>query len=358
MSIDSSLVSRILVIKLRAIGDVLLSTVVLPPLRAAFPGTPIDFLTEKPSREVLDGNSDLSSLVVFDPAAQSALELVAEVRSRKYDLVIDLFGNPRSAVIALLSGARYRVGYRFKWRQYCYNIVVEPRGGRVHNTEFNLDALRAIGLPVGSPRPRFPLSDDGESFAERFFDQAGLSGKNVVALNPGGGWYTKRWPLDKLARLGDMIAERIGASILIVWGPREETDAVKIRSAMRSPAVVAPPTTLKQLASCLKRCSFMVTNDSGPMHIAAAVGTPVVAIFGPTNPELQGPSGANVIIRNDELLCLACNYTKCPIGNPCMEELSPELVMAGVVRLIETGPAPVAGNVSVPARSSPSAEKG
>src|SRR5881296_2236111 len=131
-------IRSILVIKLRAIGDVLLSTVVLNNLRASFPDARIDFLTERPSREVIEGNPVVNSVLAFDGSNRRSLSLILDVRNRKYDLVIDLFGNPRSALVTFFSGASYRVGYRFNWRRYCYNIVVEPRGGEVHNTDFNL----------------------------------------------------------------------------------------------------------------------------------------------------------------------------------------------------------------------------
>src|SRR5689334_10445280 len=137
MITDRAAVRRILVVKLRAIGDVLLATGVIPNLRKAFPRAEIDFLTEKPAREVVEGNPDLHEVIVFDPAAQSGAGLILAVRRRKYDLVIDLFGNPRSAIVTRLSRAQFRVGYRFGWRRRCYNIVVAPRGGEVHNSEFN-----------------------------------------------------------------------------------------------------------------------------------------------------------------------------------------------------------------------------
>ena len=127
MTLEQSRISKILVIKLRAIGDVLLSSVVLKNFREAFPGRQIDFLTEKPCREVVEGNPYLDDVLVFDGHRDSALALILMVRRRKYDLVLDLFGNPRSAILTYLSGAKYRVGYRFGWRRYCYNIVVEPR---------------------------------------------------------------------------------------------------------------------------------------------------------------------------------------------------------------------------------------
>ena len=336
MNLVRSVVKNILVIKLRAIGDVLLSTVVLRNLRAAFPGAAIDFLTEKPSRDVIDGNPDVNTVLVFDNKAQHGFGLIFDVRKRKYDLVVDLFGNPRSALITALSGATYRVGYRFKWRQYCYNIVVEPRGGSVHNTDFNLDALRAIDVPVVHLGIHFPVDDGGEQFAKHFFAARQLDDKFVVALNPGGGWYTKRWRPHQFARLGDFLVGEYGARILLTWGPGEQTDAEQIRELMKEDAVLIPRCTLKQLGAILRRCAVMVTNDSGPMHIAAAMGTPVVALYGPTRPQLQGPVGEAVeVVQNQTFFCLGCNYTKCPIGNPCMEELPVEAVSAGFKRLIE-----------------------
>jgi lipopolysaccharide heptosyltransferase II len=334
MIVDSHLVKSILVVKLRAIGDVLLSTVVLKSLRSAFPNARIDFLTERPSREVVEGNPDVDSLMVFDGKRESGAGLILKVRRRRYDMVIDLFGNPRSALVTLGSGARYRVGYRFGWRKYCYNLVTEPRGDQLHNTDFNLDALRRIEIPVLESLPQFPVPGEAQDFAGAFFEKENLVHKKVIALNPGGGWSTKRWRIPQFAALGDRIAASYGAEILIIWGPGEETMAGEIRRLMSARASLIPPSNLKQLGAILSRCALVVTNDSGPMHIAAAVGTPVVAIFGPTNPELQGPVGVpSEIVQNLNLVCLGCNYTKCPIGNPCMEELGVEAVFQGVEKL-------------------------
>lgn len=315
---------KILVIKLRAIGDVLLSTVVLADLHAAYPAAQIDMLTERLSGDVLAGNPELSSVIVFDAKRESSFSLLRRIRRRRYDLVIDLFGNPRSALIALGSGAGVRVGYRFGWRRWCYTNVIEPRGGEVHNTEFNLDALRALGIPIRSRTVTFPIDADADGRAERFFRESGLDGRFVVALNPGGGWSSKRWGARQYAALGEMLAGEWNAEVVVLWGPGEREEAEAIRSAMPRSCHLIPPSSLKELAAILRRCSLLVTNDSGPMHIAAAIGMPVVALFGPTRPELQGPFDTpHVIVQNHRLLCLGCNLTICPIGNPCMTELSP-----------------------------------
>lgn len=335
MTIDSSRIKRILVIKLRAIGDVLLSTVVIENLRRHFPDAHIAFLAEQLSREVLEGNEALNDLLIFNPKQESGLSLLRRVRSRRYDLVFDLFGNPRSALVAFASGAMYRVGFPFGWRRHCYNILVTPRGGEVHNTEFNLDALRRVGIPIESKQVQFPLSSEAEQFAGEFFFGMGLKEKLVIAINPGGGWSTKRWEPENFARLGDAMAEEFGAEVLIAWGPGEQDVAQQIARSMNRKAILFPESSLKQLGAILKRCSLLVTNDSGPMHIASAVGTPVVAIFGPTNPDLQGPVGSiHEVVQHEQLVCLGCNYTRCPIDNPCMRELPVQAVLTGVRRAI------------------------
>ncbi len=335
MILDRSAIRNILVIKLRAIGDVLLSTVVLPFLRHEFPDARIDFLCEIPAAGVVQGNPHINNVLVFDSKSENGLSLIFRIRRGSYDLVIDLFGNPRSAIVTLLSGARHRVGYRFSWRQYCYSVVVNPRGGEVHNAEFNLDALRALNIPVGSQEPYFPLGAEARLFADEFIRVNNLEHSFLLAINAGGGWYTKRWRADSYASLLRRCCEEFDLRAVLIWGPGE-VDAVRaIAGKVGQGAVITPPTTIPQLGAILQRCTMMVTNDSGPMHIASAVGVPVVAIFGPTNPRFQGPlSPRSEVVRKEELDCLGCNLTACPIGNPCMEALSVDQVYQTVKRFI------------------------
>jgi ADP-heptose:LPS heptosyltransferase len=340
-SLSARAVRKILVVKLRAIGDVLLSTIVLRNLRSAFPSARLDFLTEAPALGVVDRHPDVDSVICYDRTRDSSPGLIRRVRSESYDLVIDLFGNPRTALITRLSRAPHRVGYRFRGRTYAYNIVVNPRGGEVHNTQFNLDAIEAIGVVIVDRNLYFPLTSSEEQTAGNFIDANGLSSGLVVALNTGGGWYTKRWPLDRFAALGDRLADAYGARIVLTWGPGQRSDAESIRLAMKQKAIIPPATTLGELAALLKRMSMVVSNDSGPMHLSAAMGTPVLGIFGPTNPLLQGPYGPNhAVIRNETVPCLGCNLTECPIQHPCMQELSVDAVFAAAGALISRNTRP------------------
>ena len=328
---------KILVIKLRAIGDVILATPVVENLRQAFPQAQIDFLTEKMCAPIVAGHPALHEVLILDRKQVGASRrLIHQIRQRRYDLVFDLFGNPRSAVLTLLSGAPQRVGFRFRVRQYAYNVKVEPRGDRVHEVEFNLDALRTLQIPIVTRQLLVAVDEASENFATQFWRENGLENRLVVGLNASGGWYTKRWPLEFFAQLGDRVQRELNAVILLLWGPGEYEDVTAIAQTMRGSAVLAPATNLKQLAALLSRLNLLVSNDSGPLHLAAAMGTHVVGIYGPTRPDLQGPWGeGHEVISKTGLPCLGCNGVTCRIvTHDCMKQLEVEKVWEIIRRKI------------------------
>jgi ADP-heptose:LPS heptosyltransferase len=207
----------------------------------------------------------------------------------------------------------------------------------VHNTEFNLDALGAIGIPIVDRTLRYPVTADAGEEVAAWLRTTGADRKLRVAVNTGGGWYTKRWGLDHFASLADTMIERFDAAVILTWGPGQYADVEEVKARMKHAPLIPPETTLPQLAALLKACTLVVSNDSGPMHLATAVGTPVLGIYGPTNPMLQGPYGpGHCTVRREGLDCLGCNLTSCPIGHPCMLDLSVATVVDAVLRLMET----------------------
>ncbi len=328
-------INRVLIVKLRAIGDVLLSTPVIENLKIAYPHLQIDYLTEQFTSDVLQGNKYLHGIKTFNKKQQGSFYLLKEIRKEQYDVVIDLFCNPRTAFLTFVSGAKYRIGFPFRGRSYAYTHLVPPRGGEVHNVEFNLDVLKYFELPITSLRPLFPLSNNEMLFANNFFVQNNLSGKMVIGINASGGWYTKKWNRNSFANLIDKISHSGQYEFLLFWGPDEHDDAIMIQKSVNTSTHIIPKTSLKEMAALLQRCSYLISNDSGPMHIAASLNVPTLGIFGPTNPHLQGPYGKqHVWVRNELLDCLECNLTKCPIGNICMTELSVDVVYSAFQQLI------------------------
>lgn len=331
-------VHKILIIKPQAIGDVLLSTPVIENLRHNFPEAHISFLVRSYCADVLKGNPFLDRILSFNinPASgDSSLCLIKNIHMQKYDLIIDLFGNPRTAIIVFNSDAKYRVGYRFKWRALAYNIKVKSRGGEVHNIEFNLDSLRALGLEIVTVKPALYLNAIHKEYAEDFFMRNGLNDSKVIGINPSGTWPTKVWPEAKFAELGRKLSSA-NNKILLFWGYGEEKSlAERIRNNIGENSILIPETDISYMGALAKKCRLFITNDTGPMHIAWVLGVNVAAIFGPTNPALQGPLNNNsLIIRNEELSCLGCNLTQinqCPFDHKCMENLSVEYVFERIM---------------------------
>jgi heptosyltransferase-3 len=339
LKFDKSKVKKILIIKPAAIGDVLLCTPVIENLRHNFPNAQIIFLTQKYCKEALTGNPFLDRVLTYDLSLDSGWCLIKNIRKQKYDLIIDLFGNPRTAIITLLSGAKYKVGYKFNWRALAYNIKVSPRGSRVHNIEFNLDSLRALGLEIVQNIPKFYINKINEEFADGFFKLNGLNEGEVIGINPCGTWPTKVWDRDKFKEITSRLL--LNYKVLLFWGNDEERKAAdEIKNAAGEKAILIPEVDIKYMGALLSKCKAFLTNDTGPMHIAWILGVNTAVIFGPTNPHLQGPLSDNsVIIRNEFLSCLGCNLTQlkdCPYGHKCMKELSIDYVYSKLMELISS----------------------
>jgi heptosyltransferase-2 len=338
LKFKKDLIKKILIIKPGAIGDTLLSTPVIENLRFNFPDAEINYLTQKFCKEVLADNPFISRVLTYDLSTDNGRCIIRNIRKQKYDLVIDLFCNPRTALITFLSSAKYRVGFKFRLRSYAYNILIKPRSGKVHNIEFNLDSLRALGLEIISSKPAFYINDVHKEFADKFFKENKLEGSDVIGINPSGTWMTKVWYPEKYINLIKKLQPKF--RILIFWGNGKEKELAEyIKSELGGKAVLIPDVDLKYMGALLKKCRAFVTNDTGPMHIACALGVNTAAIFGPTKSNLQGPTIENsVIIENENLDCLGCDLTlieKCPNSHRCMADLTEDYVYSKLMGLID-----------------------
>ncbi|MCX7878615.1 MAG: glycosyltransferase family 9 protein [Ignavibacteria bacterium] len=339
MKFDRDRVQKILVIKTGAIGDVLLATPVIENLRYNFPHAEINFLTQRFCSEVLKDNPFLNRLLTYDLSlGDSSLCLLKNINHQKYDLIIDLLSNPRTALITFNSDAKYRVGFPFGWRRFAYNIKVKSRSSDVHNIEFNLDALRRLGLDIITSSPKIYLNQLHFDFAEKFFHANNPEGKKVIGLNPCGTWATKVWPLDKFKQLAKLLVKDF--KVFLFWGYENELKLVQeIKNAAGDDAEIIPRVNLRYMTALGVRCELFITNDSGPMHLVWAAGGKLLTIFGPTNPKLQGHEDENsLILRNEGLSCLGCNLTRindCPNGHKCMEDISAEFVYDHVIGIIQ-----------------------
>jgi len=351
LNVKPSNVRKILIIKLRALGDIVLSTPVISNIRQAYPDAQVDFLVEPPGDELLEAHPDINRIVIYPwkkwktqswfLSNRSGIQFVQDIRREHYDLVFDLFGNPRSAFLTWLSGASHRVGFNFRGRHYAYNHVIEPRGSEVHEVDFNLDALRYIGIPIKQKNLYFPALPRSEAFVRNWIEKEGLKGKKLAGLHVWGSWPAKRWPLQKFAELADCLIECYGFKVVVIWGPGERKYAEAVAGMTDHPLVIAPETSLQDMGALLSKCHLVIANDSGPMHIAAAVGTPTVGIYGPTSWRLQGPYGKkHGSAYCSGLDCLGCNRLDCPDLH-CMKNLSVRSVFKTAGEVIQKNSIPV-----------------
>lgn len=336
MVIDKSKVKKILVIKFGGIGDLLLTTPVFPNLREQFPDAKIYILTLRKARDILIDNPYLERVFTYDPQEDKSWCLIKNIHDQSYDLVIDLFCNPRTALITFLSRAKYRFGFDFRGRSYAYNIKMKGRGGEVHNIDFNLDALRKMEIPIHSKQMLLPLNVVHREFADDFIRSKNINSKPIIGISLTGGWEAKRYKKNDYIELIRMILQVHDANIILLWGTDDEKkEALEIHSAFMENTFIIPSSPLKYLGAIIERCDIIIGNDSGPLHMAVATGVPTLGIYGPTNPLLQGPYGEkNLSIVKEDLECLYCNLLECPIGNICMTQLSKQAIIDKLNQLI------------------------
>jgi heptosyltransferase III len=326
MNIPRDQIRRILCIKPRGIGDIILSTIVLENLTAAFPHAVVDYLTERFAMDAVRNTPHVNNVLGMEKG-QSLFSIVRCVRKENYDLVIDLWTNPRSAQITFLSGARYRAGYAYRGRKYAYNLLGTGERGSHHSAEHNLELLEPLGIPIISRRIHFStLPEDDQSAKAWLSTQFG--NKAPIGISPTGGWESKRCSPSTWITICRELGKRYHAPFLIVWGPGDEQQAAEIRDGLEQEITLAPPTSIGLMASFLKHCALVIANDSGPMHIATALGVPTIGLFGPTDPERHGPYGPNGgYVNNNNLHCIICNMLECPFGHECMMQLPVDAVL-------------------------------
>ena len=261
---------------------------------------------------------------------------VAAVRRGRFDEVWLLPNSYRAALIAAASGAPRRIGYATERRGWLLTGALPPPPGTEHQLRDYDALLEKNGVAPDPDPPRLPLPAAALGRARESLDRAGTPrDQPFVALCPGSAFaQTKRWPAERFAGVADTLAERgLGAAVLV--GPGEEDLGVSVASAARSrPAVLGAELDPVELAAAISLARAAVTNDSGPMHLAGAVGTPVVALFGPTDPGRTGPSGSPSRVLDRYVFCSPCFQTECPYGHECLREIGVEEVVRAVAELI------------------------
>ncbi|MEW6428795.1 MAG: glycosyltransferase family 9 protein [Thermodesulfobacteriota bacterium] len=358
---------NILIVKTSAIGDVLHTLPALQALRRHYPAAHISWLVEEAAAGIVRDHPELDEVLVSPRKgwiellragrlwrlAAEFLRFVHRLRARRYDLLIDFQGLLKSSVLIACCRAERKVGFgrgmaHAEGSWLFLNERIPPVDMDIHAVDRELHLLAAIGIETGGVAYRLPLTGKEEDRAAALLVGRGVAaGEDFVCINPMTTWETKHWSEEGFAAVADRLRDE-GLAVVFTGGAGDRGAIDGILSRMRRPGAInmAGMADLKELAAVYRRARLLVTTDTGPMHVAAAVGTPIVALFGPTAPWRTGPYGQGHRIVRRKLDCSPCFKRRCPLGTrACMEELGVETVLAAILpQLRAKGNCPGAGN--------------
>lgn len=338
-------VQRILVRGTNWIGDAVLTTPALAALRAGFPQATITLLVKPAVAELLHGHPAIDDIVLYrDPGPHAGLggkvALAIQLNRGRYDLAILLQNAFEAAAVTALAGIPHRYGYATDGRSFLltHRVPLTSKIRRMHQVEYYLELLRPLGIPIEPSSPTLRTTPGEDAAADELLRAFGVDvGKTLIGINPGSIYGSaKRWIPERFAQVADRVAAEREACVLIVGGKGEEALGAAIAGMMTAPAIVlSGRTTVRQVMALIKRCRLFITNDTGPMHIAAAFRVPLVAMFGPTNPATTSPYGPGHELLRRPVDCSPCLLRECPIDHRCMEGIGVEEAHTAAVRQLQ-----------------------
>lgn len=336
------------------IGDVLLSTPAIKAVRDAYPNAHIAIMVRPYAADIVDGNPYLDEVILYDKDGQhksifGTLKFTIGLRKKRFDLAIILHPTNRSNIIPFLAGIPERVGYDRKGGIFLTKKLKDTKHlGEKHEIDYNLDVLRAAGLPCrqagieAKDRTLYmPVRPEDERIIDRFFVLNELDNNDmVIAIHPGASCPSKRWPAFRFGRVADELIDKHKVKIVVIGGPADIKTVKEVESGMlHRPIILSEDHSLGEVAALLKRCRMFISNDSGPVHIAVAVGTPVISIFGRIDPGLSprrwGPTGPNDIVIHKDVGCKYCKAHNCEINFKCLDAITVEDVLNAAEGLLK-----------------------
>jgi 3-deoxy-D-manno-octulosonic-acid transferase/heptosyltransferase-1 len=340
----------ILIIKLSAIGDVVHTLPFLEVIRANYPNARIDWVVEEASSQIIEGHPAIDHIMIshrtswqkqiFRGRESSAVligirKFLKELRAETYDWVVDLQGLLKSALLLGLSRGRRKIGPG--WGKEGSRLFlteppffVEPD---LHAVEKYLKAAEYLGCDRTFWKGDIPIPEVDKRTIEKFLRNNEVEGKVLVAINPMAKWTTKLWESEKFSALADRLQKELSCRVVFT-GSRQDQEKVGniIQRMDENPLNLTGQTNLKELAYLYSRCQLLVSTDTGPMHIAAAMGCPVVALFGPTAPSRTGPYGQGHAVIRQEMACSPCLKKKCEDPR-CMRDITVDRVFGAVAKI-------------------------
>lgn len=333
---------KIGIIRLSSLGDVVLATAVLKVLRQTYPRSEIVFIVRSQYAGVLKNNSYLSRVIEWKEG-ESFKALAFGLRKEDFDVLIDLHSNARSRSLTVLSGAKRVITYKKNHVSRRLALLRKSKPPGLHVVDRYLDAVKLMGVDTSGAAPAMRPDVDDIVWADGFLLENGYSGGLVVGIAPGARRKTKMWPAQKFAEIANELISSKNLSVVMVGDEADAEVGNKVLEGSAQVINAIGQTDIGRLSALLSRCDAVVSNDSAPAHIAAAVKTPAAIIFGPTIEEFGfAPYGGGGIAISRDLYCRPCSLhgtVRCPEGHfRCMEEIGSEEVFEAVEKILEEAP--------------------
>lgn len=342
--------NRILIIKLGSIGDIVHTLPSLLALKASFPHAQIDWLVEKKASTILKNHPWLNQVIEVDTQQwrrsfwrkqiyREILSCVTQLRSRHYDIAFDFQGLWKSAVFGFFSGCKCLVGFdkdhlKEPSCRILYGKTVSSAGEDPHVIELNRTLVRSQGATTGQVDFKLNVAEADRSYINTQLAAHGL--KEFIILNPGSGWVTKSWAPINYGLLHNRIKKQLGMSTVLTWGPGEEGLVKEVMATCQSEPPVTFPTTIPQFIALARRARIFVGGDTGPLHLAAACKTPVVGIFGPTDPLRNGPFHKSDLVVSQPVPCGPCYKRTCEKYRcQCLNLVTVDQVFAAILNRMD-----------------------
>jgi 3-deoxy-D-manno-octulosonic-acid transferase/heptosyltransferase-1 len=343
----------ILIIKLSAIGDVVHTLPFLEVLRKNFPATRLDWVVEEESSQIIDGHKGIDSVIISrrkswqkrllkgperSAAFKEIVHFLKELRSNDYDLVIDLQGLFKSAILTGLSRGKRKIGPN--WGREGSQIFLTERPLIVdadkHAVDKYLKMAEYLGCEKDSWKGHIPIRESDKRSIDIVLHDRGIKDQTLVAINPFAQWTTKLWEPERFAALADRVQKELASDIVFTGSIQDRAEIDEIIERMDpKPTNLAGQTSLKELAYLYSKCQLLVTTDTGPMHIAVAMGCTVIALFGPTAPWRTGPYGEGHRVIREEIECSPCFKKTCDHLS-CMKNIKVNKVFESVKEKINS----------------------
>lgn len=339
--IKLSKIKKILFIRTDRIGDLVLSTPTVKALKEAFPGSELIVLASPCNQSLLFHNPYVDKVFVYDQklGLSHKIGIIKQLRKYGFDLAIDPYTDYelKTALIALLSGAKWRTGYSSYGRQVFFNLNGPELAEDRHLVDLTLDILKSLGVVANDKKPEIFLTEQEKKWAGNWLRTRGAEGKPLIGIHPGAYYESQKWPPDSFAEVARRLRENKRLDVIIFGGLGDKDLAEHINSMTGEDTLMHVQGDLRQFAALLSHCTLLICNNSGPLHTAVALDIPTISIMGPTNKDRWMPIGdIHKVLRIGDLPCIGCNMGYCKIEtHDCMRLISPSMVIEAAKNFLQ-----------------------